>query len=481
MLQRVLKAAEKDKADKKKPKGTRAPQPREADGRYTTFATPKTARNGVERQVPASELYLTAYGDNAEAVANTLNILGKQQGKTPYFLRSSRATMESIADEMGTKREDEDSFLVSARLARSLDLAEVARNLNLTEFDSPNNPSLSSSSSSSSSSPSTTTSTSSSSSVLGMAPSHSESTPSDQVSAPAGDMTILDADLEARQGQLMEDAVTRGTARALAGLKSDNTATGYLGSRNLENGDVLNSSATGTNQVSAEERKGDAFIQAKETVNTATDTMRPSYGIAPANGVIPTKRQQVESDLLFNDFSVVAPGFGLGVTNKMFLMEEERQKKVVYQEPLAEPRKYDGPTNGANVVPLQLQNQITRRDRHTLAAQEFARESSAVVLEQRVGTGSLNVLGDDFGLLQRVSDKGLKRAADSPLEPIMVTPKAWERVKALPGVQWANKKVRRLFDAQRYPDRFDPNIAMEGGPTMGKRNALSVFPFPLST
>jgi hypothetical protein len=283
--------------------------------------------------------------------------------------------------------------------------------------------------------------------------------------------------------QDMTDAVALGTARGLAAVKDKPTqapVSGYLGNRNLNNGDVLNSSATGT-AVPDQERKGDAFVSAKESHNSSTDTLRPLFGVAPANGVIPSVREQIQSDVLFNDFSIVAPGHGLGVTNKMFLMEEMRDKKIVYREPLAEPRKYDGPTDGVVPPPLKWQNEITRHDRGILAAQAIAEASAGVLLEARAGAGSLNVLGDDFGMFQRVSDKGLKRYAESPLEPAIRLPKAWERVRPLPGVQWARKQTRRLFDALRYPERLEVNMAQDGGPTMGKRNALAVYPFPVTS
>lgn len=295
---------------------------------------------------------------------------------------------------------------------------------------------------------------------------------------------------DARAMEMMTDAIAAGTARALAGAKQKPTqeaASGFVGSRNVENVDIQNSGATGTNRtagggtVPPEERKGDAFLAAKESHNTTTDTLRPTFGIAPANGVIPSRRQQVMSDLLFEDFSVVAPGHGLGVTNKMFLMETARDNKIVYREPLAEPRKYDGPSGTVVPPPLQFQNQITRRDRNLLAAKEIAADASATLLEARAGTGSLNVLGDDYGQFQRVSDKGLKRPADSPLEPALRVPGPWERVKPLPGVQWARKSFRRLFDAVRYPERMEPNVAMEGGPIMSKRSSLAAFPFPITT
>ncbi len=299
--------------------------------------------------------------------------------------------------------------------------------------------------------------------------------------------------VQAMNPDVLVDAIALGTARALANVQPPPTqapVSGYVGSRNTENADVLNSSATGTNRTPGQagfssvplaNRGGDTFASAKESHNSSTDTLRPLFGVAPANGVIPSQRQQVQSDILFSDFSIVAPGHGLGVTNKMFLIEEMRDKKIIYAEPLAEPRKYDGPTDGATPPPLEWQNEITRRDRNILAARAIAEASAGTLLEARAGSGSLNVLGDDFGMFQRVSDKGLKRQADSPFEPEIRLPKAWERVRPLPGIQWARKQARRLFDSVRYPERFEPNVAMEGGPTMNKRNSLATFPFPITS
>jgi hypothetical protein len=288
---------------------------------------------------------------------------------------------------------------------------------------------------------------------------------------------------------MLTDSVARGTARALAGVPqamparpTEAVASGYMGTRNVENSDIKNSSAAGTAPVGkAADRGGDAFILAKESHNTTTDTLRPTFGIAPANAVIPTKTDQIKSDILFADFSVVAPGNGLGVTNKMFLMEEYRDKEFRFKEPLAEPRSYDGPTGGALPPPLQLQNEITRRDRSTLRQQSIAAEATGALLERRAGEGSLNIHGDDFGMFQQTSDKGLKRHSESPLEPQIKTPKAWERVKGLPGIEWSRKQMRRLFDSQRYPERFNVNMAMDGGPIMNKRSALAVYPFPITS
>lgn len=287
--------------------------------------------------------------------------------------------------------------------------------------------------------------------------------------------------------KFMYDAGAREAARGLAGGGRSNVASGYIGNKNTENADILNSSAAGTNRdaqggpVPANQRGGDAFSIAKETHNTSFDTLRPGFGVAAPTGVVPPKNQQILSDLLFSEFSTVAPGSGLGVTNKMFLLENLRDSKIVYREPMSEPRRYDGPTDLVVPPPLEWQNEITRSDRRLLQAQQVGLAATGVLLEARVGEGSLNTLGDDYGSLQRVSDKGLKRYAESPLEPAIITHKPWERVKVLPGLQYARRTARRLFDAQRYPERFESNIAMSGGSTLMRASALAVYPFPVTS
>ncbi len=285
---------------------------------------------------------------------------------------------------------------------------------------------------------------------------------------------------QAAQGlsQIPQEAQKNSSSSAKSG-GLQMAAAGYVGGRGIFNEDVKNSSSSSSQPRNPGE--GDAFINGKESHNSTTDTLRPLFGIAPPQAVIPSRRDQVQSDLLFTDFSVVAPGNGLGVTNKMFLMEEHRDKEFVYREPMCEPRKYDGPSGLVVPAPLQFQNEITRGDRRMLNERAIAGAASAVLLEARAGEGSLNILGDDFGMFQAVSDKGLKRYSESPLEPINRLPKAWERVKQLPGFQWGRKKMRRLFDSERYPERFEPNIAMEGGPTLSQRNSLAVFPFPITS
>lgn len=209
------------------------------------------------------------------------------------------------------------------------------------------------------------------------------------------------------------------------------------------------------------------------------DTLRPLYGMANPMDVVPSTREQIKSGLLFNDFHIVAPGHGLGATNKMFLMEEQRQQKIRYHGPLAFPRSDMGPTNTVLQPPLEWQNQITRQDVMNEQYSKTFRKGIAALTKQQIGTGSMNILGDDYGLFRDTSAKGLPRPQDSPLEPVILKPTPMERVRPLAGVQLKNRQFRRLFDSERWPEHFTPLVGQEGGSHFSRRSSLRLLPFPI--
>lgn len=207
------------------------------------------------------------------------------------------------------------------------------------------------------------------------------------------------------------------------------------------------------------------------------DTLRPLYGIANPLSVIPSTRDQIKSGILFSDFSIVAPGFGLGVNNKMFVMEEMRQEKIQYREPLAFPRTDAGPTNTVLPPPLEWQNSIAKTDFNRIRRQKKDSLARKMFISQLVGTGSTNILGDDYGLLRDTSAKGLPRPKDEVLEPVIFKPTPMERIRPLCGSQLEGKQLRRLFDAERYPEHFTVNMGQDGGSVFGRRSALKQLPF----
>lgn len=247
--------------------------------------------------------------------------------------------------------------------------------------------------------------------------------------------------------------------------------------RKLDQGDIIGATPTGYSPSDI----GNAINPAKGVLNARNDTLRPMFGMANPMDSIPSTRDQMKSDLIFEDFSIVPPGFGLGVTNKMFLMEEAREKQIIYREPLAEPRTYQGPSGLVQAEPLQWQNSITKRDRG-VEVRENEREMARMMLAvQQVGSGSTNVLGNDLGFGRASSDKGLNRPPESVFEPVIRKPLVMERVRLLTGQQLEGREMRRLFEPTRFPERFDVTTALEGGPIMTQGKALAMLPFPIGT
>lgn len=257
--------------------------------------------------------------------------------------------------------------------------------------------------------------------------------------------------------------------------------TGFMGLRNVEKNDILGGSATGYPGNSRSFVGGDTITPSKETINTRQDTLRPMYGMANPMSVIPRPIDQIRSDLIFTDFSIVAPHNGLGVTNKMSLMQDLWEEKIQFKEPMDRPRDYQGPSGTVVPAPIEWQNAIPKRDiqkKRVADKIHLVREFLAV---SSTGQGSTNVLGNDYGLLRTASFKGLPRAPESVLEPTILRPTPMERVRPPTGLQLQSREMRRLWDSQRYPERFSVNMAYEGGPTTPVSRAYRLLPFPIGS
>lgn len=281
------------------------------------------------------------------------------------------------------------------------------------------------------------------------------------------------------------------------GTSSKVDAQGFLGKRAVESDEILSATVNPTTGRSTGYSPADlrttVFTEGnaikdqtasgalKGITNTRQDTLRPLYGMADPLDTVPDVRAQLKSDLLFQDFSVVAPGHGLGVTNKMFLMEEARDRKIVYAEPLAEPRTYGGPSGLVLPEPLEWQNEITAKDRRREDRENERQLARMMLAADQVGDGSTNVLGNDVGYLRAASDKGLTRPAESVLEPVIRRPAEMERVRPLTGQQLNDRQMRRLFDPMRFPERFSVMTAMSGGFTTTPSRALALLDHPIGS
>jgi hypothetical protein len=203
--------------------------------------------------------------------------------------------------------------------------------------------------------------------------------------------------------------------------------------------------------------------------------LRPEYAMEKAANVIPSTRKQLESDIRFDMFDHVKPGFGEGMDNRLFLMSEARDKKIVYAPGLHEPGQWIGPTAGVDVPPWQWQRVIPGEQLQKYHQEQQARMYAGdQLLLGNNGPRSSNILGDDIGYPMPYSACELKRNRYSPFEPIIRTDMHWQQVKEPTGVKLNRKRMRLETDAQRYPRALDSYVAGQGGAHLPKRRALEV-------
>lgn len=203
--------------------------------------------------------------------------------------------------------------------------------------------------------------------------------------------------------------------------------------------------------------------------------LRPEYGMEKAGQVIPATRKQLESDIRFDMFDHVKPGFGEGMDNKLFLMQEARDKKIVYAPDLHAPGQWIGPTAGVDVPPWQWQRVIPSDVIRNYQQETRSREHAGTQLLLSTGPRSSNILGDDIGYPMPYSACELKRNPYSPFEPVIRTDMHWQHVKEPIGVKLNRKRMRLETDAQRYPRALDSSVVGQGGVNLPKRRSLEVI------
>jgi hypothetical protein len=224
------------------------------------------------------------------------------------------------------------------------------------------------------------------------------------------------------------------------------------------------------NEGTRDPNGGDKVVGLPETV-PPNDVLRTEFTEADSRLVIPSDIDQIRSDIEFDMFSVVRPGFGLGADNKLFAFENIRDREIIGKGPLFLPRAYDGPTSGVDTVPLLLQNVLPTNVFQKNKETDNRMIRSGAMTTGMTRKGSLNVLGDDYGQLDSISDRGLNRPPESFLEPVIRIDSRWQRAKLDPGFRSSERQFRRLHDSLRYPEHVSPHMNMDGGPTMKKARA----------
>lgn len=221
--------------------------------------------------------------------------------------------------------------------------------------------------------------------------------------------------------------------------------------------------------------RGDVF-QSGDPMDNSHDSLRPMYKMEVPSNVIPSVNDQLASDIRFDMFDSVHPGFGNGEDNKLFLMQEARDQKIRYAQPLFQsPGEYIGPLGAIQTPAWQMQRVMHPSLIRAHEGQTQARVNNTQRLLRSNGDRSSHVLGYDKGYPFSVSSKGLPRDKFSPLEPVINTDIEWEHVKMPTGANLNVRDFRRPTNSLRRPRDLSGMDEGQGGPHLKKGRSLEVI------
>jgi len=220
--------------------------------------------------------------------------------------------------------------------------------------------------------------------------------------------------------------------------------------------------------------KGDKFLNNFDH-DESEATLRPRFGIAGPDMVVPPTKEQLRSDLEFDLFSVVAPGFGEGVDNKLYLYEQGNEKYVRFRGPFFNPGQWLGPLNSYHPMPWQWSSVKSSVDVDEYKSRLQSKQLNAINVISKHGEGSANAFGRDVPEVPTpLSSSGLPRDARSPFEPVIHNKQPWTPEMEAAGVHLNRRGLKRSYSAWRDPDTRERQRD-NGGPVLRKKRALEVI------
>ena len=207
----------------------------------------------------------------------------------------------------------------------------------------------------------------------------------------------------------------------------------------------------------------------------AKATLRPQFGIAGESNVVPTVEDQIRSDVMFDMFGIVQPGYGEGTDNKMFLQQEQWKDTIQWGRPMFQPNIWLGNLNYQHPMPWQWQNIKHPRDIQKHLNEQIRRTDAEEALILRQGEGSVQAFGRDTPeVILPVSASGLKRDPRTPFEPVIQTQQPWIPLNVPPSKDLERLQgFKRIFSAHRNPRTMERQ-QHNGGPTLRPRRALEI-------
>ena len=182
------------------------------------------------------------------------------------------------------------------------------------------------------------------------------------------------------------------------------------------------------------------------------NTIRPDYGIAGGDVVVPSKNRQITSDVIYDMFSVVPPGYGNGDDNKMYLQQQSWERYVKHGGDMFGPNAFAGPTAGVHPMPMawrrnKPQTYIDQQqDGHGKLQATAQTLNQAYTISERTA----GALPSDIGAYRALTSKRLGRPPGGCLEPVVNNGATFRPSFDGPGYKRVEKR-RRLYDPVRHP------------------------------
>jgi hypothetical protein len=103
--------------------------------------------------------------------------------------------------------------------------------------------------------------------------------------------------------------------------------------------------------------EGDVAVGEEQAHYDAKNTLRPKFYLAGAEDVRSSEQETIQSNALFDAFSWVPDGYGLGPRNRLHLRNKQHDFIRFGMEHLAQPRSYENP-NMPHPMPLEWTNYL---------------------------------------------------------------------------------------------------------------------------
>lgn len=205
--------------------------------------------------------------------------------------------------------------------------------------------------------------------------------------------------------------------------------------------------------------------------DSANPTLRTQYEEAEPSDIIPSAEEQLMGDIIFDTFNEVPPGFGLGTNNKLFVENEQRERKLRQVDNFF-PRPDQGAPTGVLPPPWQLQEVLPV----SLVQAFFSKVEDRIAAMEHSIASAMKVGNTVHALPAEVkaqpSSQGLPRQA-SVLTPVISNIQRWLPTVDPAGVFLNKRGLRHLHSPWNYPFEAEQDT-VNSGPTLRRRRALAI-------